>query len=177
MSVIFICPMAYDYIDNQKKTGRGTITRINALLKKIREDRNNIYIFVSTAGFTAKSPKKATEGVTTSLADQMYEHIKDIKDISYSYRYPCAFGTYNEILANIKIIKSLTNNTEKTIWIGTNWIHIPRVWLCTRFLAPKNFKVKFISCHHPFGGVKEYLKEICKFFIYLKRFVFKEWPS
>lgn len=177
MSVIFLCPMAYDYIDDNKKTGKGTKTRINALLKEIRKNRENIYFFVSTAGFTEKSPSRQTVEVKTSLADQMYQYVKHIKEIDGNFISPKAFGTRNEILSNIELIKSINDGNSADIWISTNWIHIPRVWLCTKFLAPKNFKIRLISCHHPFGGVKEYIKEIYKFFVYFKRFVFREWPS
>jgi hypothetical protein len=172
MKPIVTVVLVYAY-DRMVPNG-GTQKRIDKaidFLTKYRQLTNWGFLF--NAGFTKESPNYPTAKVKVSIAKQMYDYLKsklpNTKNVPDNQRL--VWGTMQETRGCVEGAERLKQRYNiNEIVICTNWIHIPRVWLCWQFLN-KGFKLRFITCHHPFGGPKEYFKEVAKLIVYLWKFI------
>jgi hypothetical protein len=172
-------PLAYDRIpDPNGSQGQGSKARCRAVIRKTEEyfyDENvHGRFWVLTAGRTKECPDGNER---ESLAWQMYSYIihllgedHPLLDEMFTLMSARVWGTMGEVSEAIRLIQKQLDSYKKmsapynrvesvTVFFSTNWAHAPRVWLCWYYLAPKAWKIRYIFCHHPFGGWKEYVKE------------------
>lgn len=188
--VIFLVPYAYDRMpQGQPRVGvpakrLGTKARCDALLEKVdalwKADlriSGRKFCFILTAGFCKESPNSPKEGAEESLSMQMAKYLCENSPLQVR-AYSLAWGTYQETLLSRNLIKNIVRSRgapNAKIYISTNLGHLPRVWLCWRFLKPSGWEVRFVRAKHSFKVWPEYFQETFKFFLYLYRFLLKKW--
>lgn len=186
----YFVPLAYDRIDPEKDSGKGTIARCLALttlardLCDLRIATERECVFISSAGYTADSPAQPTPDVPRSLAEQIESYL-DSRGFSQVIAWPRAWGTYKEIRTALRLIQiehaRRALQGQPKIYISTNSGHMPRVRVCCYFLQKemaatymRQARFHFVVANHSFNK-KERLQETGKFFLYLYRFLFRRW--
>jgi predicted transposase YbfD/YdcC len=153
--VIFLVPLAYDYI--QKKTGFGSKVRCQALAdiaKSETEYLDSDCVVVLSAGYTKESPDSPSPKQTQSLAHQQSVFMRTLVPKAEYIVRPSVWGTRNEIhAASVHIDRyCFEKNIDPKrceILISSNWLHLFRVKVWAKHFMPDMNK-RFIEANHRF---------------------------
>lgn len=156
--VVFVVPLAYDYMQN--KSGHGTIARCRALLDELKRDGvpSSQCVVILTGGYTAKSKTRPSARQTQSLAEQMRIYLEPYLRKAMFMVKPCAWGTQEEIRESGKVIEEYCKEhkiplSQCIILTSSNRMHLRgRVALWWKQYVPKSTEavVRYIEADHDF---------------------------
>lgn len=173
----YLVPLAYDYI--QRKSGKGTMARIDALIayihnRGIRPDR---CVSICTAGYSKSNPTSPNWGSAqgSSLAYQQATYIAKREPRIQRLFKPVTWGTFGETDHAIMHIKGHLNTVphlgQVHVVISSNPSHLRRVRLSWKYLARGlDWHITFVPAIHPFSMKERLVQEPIKYIRDLIRF-------
>jgi len=162
--IIFLIPLAYDYI--QWPTGHGSRARCQALASLVdAKYSDSKCVVVLTAGYTKRSPATPTPEQSRSLAHQQAVFMRTLLPQADYIIKPSVWGTENEIRTASEYIDKycLNKNIDPKqceVLISSNPMHLFRVKVWCRHVMP-DMNMQFIEADHRFS-MKEIAQEAVK---------------
>jgi hypothetical protein len=154
-----------------KQPTDGGIDRFHRLVDELSPIQSVQYLVVCTAGYSKRQPCKPVPERQISLSEQLRRYVKETFPEQYNpvlhkclHTEPLCWSTRSEIEKCIEVarMKGFKSSDDVIVMIASHWSHLPRVWLCTKTLVPKNWQVRLLKTNHPFRK-RDQIQEIPAF--------------
>ncbi len=131
----------------------GAIIRFLASKEGLDPQRT---ILITSGGFTPDSPKKPTEAVKYSLAQQLHQLLEKLYPDWFKKTYlgELGWGTRSEIYHGIQKIKFLTHketSLKLVIGVSDSFFHYWRTWIYARLFKRWSWDLKIVRSTHNMG--------------------------
>lgn len=152
----------------------GSIKRFTDGVGALTVSTSN-FLVICTAGYDATSPREPVKNARkVSLAHQFERWVLiEMPDFQDFLRItPLCWSTRKEVKLGIRLAMRESGfgpDDDVELVIASNPLHLLRIWLCTKWYAPKKWRVRLIPSFHAFS-LASWLREIPAFFYYLDHF-------